>query len=338
MKSTTIALAAGVIAFTSCKPKEYEVYRELTIDAPASVVYDQVVNLKAQEAWSPWEEKDSTMTREYSGPEEGVGAKYSWSGNDSVGVGYMEHTELSEPSMIASKLVFTSPWESESEIIWTFVESENGTVARWTVKGSLPGYLFWMDADDMDKAMGRDFERGLQKLKGVSEEMAAAATPKYDVQLTNVAPVEYYGITGDVSFADLDSAYFAERFAKIAAYLAADMSNVTSPPFSMTHKWDQETKMANVTIAIASGSKKPGTNEIVKAVRYAGPVMKLVYLGPYENLESAYEYIFKYAGEQGYTPAGSTWESYVTDPGSEPDPSKWITEIYLPVTKAVAEN
>ncbi len=334
MKTTAIAIAAGLIALTSCKPKEYEVSRELTIDAPASVLYQQVSNLKAQEAWSPWEEKDPNVTREYTGPEEGIGAKYAWSGNDSVGVGYMEHIELTEPTMIASKLVFTSPWESEAVLVWTFTESENGTLAKWSVKGSLPGYLFWMNADDMDAEMGPDFQKGLEKLKVVAE--AIAAVPAYDVQLTDVAAVDYYGITSEASFSDVDSAYYAERYSKISAYLGADMAKLSAPVFSIANKWDEETKMANITVAMAVDSKKPGKDDIVKGVRYAGPAMKLTYLGPYESLNSAHKYLFATAGEKGYTPAGSPWELYVTDPGSEPDPSKWITEIYLPVSQNAA--
>jgi AraC family transcriptional regulator len=34
---------------------------------------------------------------------------------------------------------------------------------------------------------------------------------------------------------------------------------------------------------------------------------------------------------QGLEPAGAPWEVYVTDPGAEPDPSKWRTDIFFPV-------
>jgi effector-binding domain-containing protein len=29
--------------------------------------------------------------------------------------------------------------------------------------------------------------------------------------------------------------------------------------------------------------------------------------------------------------AGSPWEVYATDPGAEPDVSKWVTEVYYPL-------
>ena len=36
---------------------------------------------------------------------------------------------------------------------------------------------------------------------------------------------------------------------------------------------------------------------------------------------------------EGLEPAGVPWEVYVTDPGAEPDPSKWRTDLYFPVCR-----
>jgi AraC family transcriptional regulator len=34
---------------------------------------------------------------------------------------------------------------------------------------------------------------------------------------------------------------------------------------------------------------------------------------------------------QGLKGTGDPWEVYVTDPGDEPDPSKWQTELVYPI-------
>ena len=54
-------------------------------------------------------------------------------------------------------------------------------------------------------------------------------------------------------------------------------------------------------------------------------------MGPYELIRSAYEQLFPWARAKGHTPKGPCWELYITDPTKEPDSSKWITEIYLPI-------
>ena len=41
----------------------------------------------------------------------------------------------------------------------------------------------------------------------------------------------------------------------------------------------------------------------------------------------------KWVKEKGHKPAGSMWESYLTDPGEEKDQSKWQTKLFLPIAK-----
>jgi effector-binding domain-containing protein len=55
------------------------------------------------------------------------------------------------------------------------------------------------------------------------------------------------------------------------------------------------------------------------------------YIGPYSGLREACEQLGTSVKELGEKAAGPFWESYVTDPSSEPDASKRVTEIYLPL-------
>ncbi len=57
------------------------------------------------------------------------------------------------------------------------------------------------------------------------------------------------------------------------------------------------------------------------------------HLGPYEGLGKSYERVQKWVTENGYESAGAPWEIYWTDPGMEPDPTKWRTQIFQPVKK-----
>jgi effector-binding domain-containing protein len=53
--------------------------------------------------------------------------------------------------------------------------------------------------------------------------------------------------------------------------------------------------------------------------------------GPYEQIGESYEALGRWLGEHGRAPAGPMWESYLTDPETEPNPAKWRTEIHWPV-------
>ena len=63
----------------------------------------------------------------------------------------------------------------------------------------------------------------------------------------------------------------------------------------------------------------------------AGRAAVLRYVGPYDGLADAYERLLGWVEERGEQPAGPHWEAYVTDPRSEPDPERRVTEIYVPL-------
>jgi effector-binding domain-containing protein len=62
-----------------------------------------------------------------------------------------------------------------------------------------------------------------------------------------------------------------------------------------------------------------------------GRAAVLRHVGPFSGLRDACERLERWVAEQGERPAGPFWEAYVTDPRSEPDSSKWITDIVQPV-------
>ena len=60
-------------------------------------------------------------------------------------------------------------------------------------------------------------------------------------------------------------------------------------------------------------------------------VAVLRHIGPFSGLREAGESLERWVAEQDEQAAGPFWEAYVTDPSSEPDSSKWITEIHVPL-------
>ena len=63
----------------------------------------------------------------------------------------------------------------------------------------------------------------------------------------------------------------------------------------------------------------------------AGRAAVLTYTGPYDGLREACAELGRWVHQHGETPAGPFWESYVTDPRTEPDATKRVTEIYQPL-------
>jgi len=59
-----------------------------------------------------------------------------------------------------------------------------------------------------------------------------------------------------------------------------------------------------------------------------GRVAVLRHVGHFSGLRAACERLQEWAGDRA---AGPFWESYLTNPREDPDSSKWITEIFLPL-------
>ncbi|HEX6460531.1 MAG TPA: GyrI-like domain-containing protein [Thermoleophilaceae bacterium] len=62
-----------------------------------------------------------------------------------------------------------------------------------------------------------------------------------------------------------------------------------------------------------------------------GRVAVWSHYGPYSQLRAACEQLGESVRDLGEEASGPFWESYVTNPATEPDASKRLTEIYLPL-------
>lgn len=162
-----ILLFVGVVAM---QPNEFEVTREATMNAKPEVVFAQVNNFHNWDGWSPWAKLDPDMVAKYEGPESGVGAIHSWSGNDKVGEGKMTITESKPGELVRIQLEFIKPWEATSDTRFSFAPAGEGTKVTWTMKGQnnfiSKAFCMFMD---MDKMVGADFEKGLASMKAIVE-------------------------------------------------------------------------------------------------------------------------------------------------------------------------
>ena len=148
----------------------YTVERSATINAPAQSIYAHIADFHNWTSWSPWEDLDPDMHKSYSGSNVGVGAIYSWSGNRKAGEGRMEITEAVEPSKMSIALDFLKPFKSSSVTAFDLKPEGEATRVTWTMTGPMTFMLRIMGIfKSIDKMVGPDFEKGLNRLKVVAE-------------------------------------------------------------------------------------------------------------------------------------------------------------------------
>lgn len=147
----------------------YVVERSTQINAPLAEVRERLVDFRRWQAWSPWEDIDPTMTRNYSGAEAGEGAEYSWKGNRKAGEGSMRITNVDEHS-VSVDLRFVKPFKSESKVDFLLRDEAAGTGVTWRMTGPTTFMTKVMGIfKSMDSMIGPDFEKGLQRLKADAE-------------------------------------------------------------------------------------------------------------------------------------------------------------------------
>lgn len=161
-----LILILGMLA-----PKNYNVFRTITVNKPKNEVFQEIRMLKKQHEWSPWSKKDPNMKVAYTGTDGEVGAKSAWVGNKEVGEGEQEITKIIAGERIEGKLRFFKPWKSEADCYFNVEDAANAaTKVTWGFSGTnkFPTSIFMLFFN-MDKTVGKDFEEGLASFKSLIE-------------------------------------------------------------------------------------------------------------------------------------------------------------------------
>ena len=168
-----VAIVVVLVVVVAMQPSEFRVERTATVSAPPQAVFAQVNDFHNWEAWNPWGKLDPAMKQAYEGAPEGVGAIYTWVGNNQVGEGRMTLVESHPNDRIRIELEFLKPFAGTSTAQFTFAPEGDQTSVTWSMDGknnfmSKALGLFM----NMDKMIGGQFETGLADLKSVTEAAA----------------------------------------------------------------------------------------------------------------------------------------------------------------------
>lgn len=150
---------------------QFVVERRESIAATPQAVFAQVGNLQSWDDWSPWSEMDPAMDKTYSGEPGEVGSSYHWQGNRKVGEGRMTITAVEPNERVEIDLHFLKPFKSQNVTEISLEPSGDGTDVTWRMTGpnTFMVKVMALIGRNMDKMVGPDFEKGLAKLKRITE-------------------------------------------------------------------------------------------------------------------------------------------------------------------------
>lgn len=110
-------------------------------------------------------------------------------------------------------------------------------------------------------------------------------------------------------------------------------ATILGPPLARYLDWGpgMTTVEAGIPVALPVGAT--GEGDVLTDTLPGGLVATTMHIGAYDKLSEAHGAVQQWVEEQGLKTAGAPWESYVTDPGEEPDPKDWKTEVFWPVAR-----
>jgi len=165
-----LLIVVALLAYAATKPGSFRIERNAGIKATPEKIVSLLDNFREWRKWSPWEELDPNLKRNYSGPEKGVGAAYAWEGNNKAGHGRMEILEASA-RRVRIKLDFLKPFKASNTAEFTLTPAGDHTTVTWAMYGAQPFMVKLMSIFmDMEKMVGPDFERGLANMKRAAEQ------------------------------------------------------------------------------------------------------------------------------------------------------------------------
>ena len=164
------ALVIVLLIVAATRPDDFRVSRNATLAASPATVFAHINDFHRWEAWSPWAKLDPACKNNFAGASAGVGANFSWDGNNKVGAGSMTITESRPGELVRIRLEFLRPFKATNTAEFTFAANGPQTVVTWTMTGknNLMSKIFGLFVN-CDKMVGGDFEKGLASLKGIVE-------------------------------------------------------------------------------------------------------------------------------------------------------------------------
>jgi len=309
-------------------PGKMELQQSITVNAPAGYVFEEINNLENNPKWSYWNNLYKDMKVSYGNVKAGAGAISEWDGEES-GKGKMTITESIPDKSIKVDLEFMDQGTAQSW--YTFEPDGAGTKVTTGFSSDMGMNPIgrWMGVF-MKPEMEKAFDYNLNKLKEIAE-----AKPKFSVAITEeeTKPISYVGISSSMSFENdaAISAQMMKSYGELDGALKKSKVAIAGPAFCLFPKWDETTKQMEMVCSfpVAADAKLPAKYKVMQTP--GGKAVKAVHLGAYTNLKTTHDQINQYIAFKKLEMAGAPWEVYVTDPMTEKDTTKWVTEIYYPI-------
>jgi len=324
----------GFSVYVGTQKSEYEVKRSKVIKAQKSVIFTYVNDYRNWEDFGAWKEEDPNMTFTYSDTTIGKGASYSWKGS------YVEGKTTTvfekENDSIAQKVIVAG---NEGTAYLTFKDTTGGTKVTWHSKGKL-GFMDKFYATfkgGSEKMIGTMFEKTLAKLdKVISHEMNT-----YTIKVNGIVQKlgGYYfqqKITCKVSEAQKNISLILPNMLR---FFKDNNIALTGSPFVLYSKYDLANEKVTLSVCLPMKEEifTSEGSDYTSGNLQPFQAVKTTLNGDYSHSKEAWDKTSDYIKKNNLAENlnGHRIEVYSVAASQVKNPSKWVTEFYIPVGQSV---
>jgi len=318
----------GSLTWAIFLPSDIHISKSVEINAPISKVFNQVNSFRNWGNWAPYQ--DSSYNARFEGNNAGVGAKMLWS-DEKEGESVNTIIESKQNTKIVTELAFNEHRKARNTFL--FADLNGKSSVTWEMDVNDLSYPFGRFVGFMiQKGAEYNFGRGLEALKEFSE--SNIDIPDYygfNIIDEVISPKSFIGKEAKSTMMNFDKT-IEDSFKEVLSSMGTNNIAPIGYPVIVWNNYNP--KGVSEFICLMEINSKSEVNGIENDMYYSFPerrVLWLEYKGAYEKSSIAWETLNSYIANQNLVMSGNPYEEYVTDPSTEPDTSKWITNIYFPV-------
>lgn len=122
--------------------------------------------------------------------------------------------------------------------------------------------------------------------------------------------------------------WLGKTYGAVADLLTDRQAGPAGPPFARYHRLDGG--RFDVEAGFPASRQIEGSGDVQPSELPGGQVAVTIHIGPYDQMEPAYDALAAWVSGHGGELAGDAWEVYFSDPSTDPDPATWRTQIIQP--------
>ena len=337
MKKIGIAILFLIAAFVVTGyllPKQVHVERSITIDRPAGMMFELLNSYRYFNEWSPWAKRDPNARFIVSGPESGIGARMSWEGDPQlVGSGWQQIVSSKPYGRIDIKLDFDAQGLADTGFL--LEPQENTTTVTWFFDSDLTEGVNLLDSFLaryfgllFDRWVGGDYEQGLANLKQFAESLPVSEFRPLQIERVDVAPQNILYVTANSSQdpADIATAMSA-AYAEISEFMNRNGVTMSGQPMAITRAWEEGAYQFDAAIPVDYVPLEL-TGSIHAGMSPAGPAVRAVHHGDYDQMMPTYTKLSAYISAHGLQQGQLSWEHYISNPEAT-ETMDTVTHVYI---------